>query len=101
MGVYDAPRAILQAIPGLELVEMPRTRENAWCCGSGGGVKSGYPEWALEIAGDRVKEAEALGVEAVVSACPFCERNIADAANKYGSKLKTYDVIELLNQSLE
>jgi heterodisulfide reductase subunit D len=100
MGVYDAPRTILQAIPGIELVEMPRNRENAWCCGSGGGVKSGYPDWALEIAGERVKEAEALGVDAIVSACPFCERNLADAISKYGSKLKTYDVIELLNQSL-
>ena len=78
---------------------MPRNRENAWCCGSGGGVKSGYPEWALEISGERIREAEALGVDAIVSACPFCERNLADAITKYGSQLKTYDVIELLNRS--
>jgi heterodisulfide reductase subunit D len=101
MGVYDEPRVLLQAIPGIELVEMPRNRENAWCCGSGGGVKSGYPDWALEIAGERVKEAEALGVDAIVSACPFCERNLADAISKCNSKLKTCDAIELLNQSLE
>ena len=100
MGEYDAPRNLLKAISGIELVEMPRTRENAWCCGSGGGVKSGYPEWALEISGERTKEAEALGVDAIVSACPFCERNLADAISKYGSKLKIHDVIELLNQSL-
>jgi len=100
MDVYDAPRTLLQAIPGIELVEMPRNRENAWCCGSGGGVKSGYPEWALEIAGERIKEAEALGVEAIVSACPFCERNLTDAINKYGSKLKVCDVVELVNKAL-
>jgi len=100
MGEYDAPRNLLQAIPGIELIEMPRTRENAWCCGSGGGVKSGYPEWAVEISVERVKEAEGLGVDAVVSACPFCERNLNDAIGKSGSKLKVYDVIELLNQSL-
>jgi heterodisulfide reductase subunit D len=100
MGTYDPPRKLLQAIPDIELVEMPRTRENAWCCGSGGGVKSGYPEWAIEISNERVKEAEQLGVEAIVSACPFCERNLTDAINKYGSKLKVYDVVELLNKAL-
>jgi len=100
VSVYDPPRSVLKRIPGVELVEMPRTRENAWCCGSGGGVKSGYPDWAVEIAGERVKEAEKLRVDAIVSACPFCWRNLSDAINKYGSKLKMYDVIELVNQSL-
>jgi len=100
MGTYDPPRNLLKAIPDIELIEMPRTRENAWCCGSGGGVKSGYPEWAVEISGERVKEAEQLGVEAIVSACPFCERNLNDAINKYGSKLKVYDVVELVNKAL-
>lgn len=100
VGVYDAPRNVLKAIPSIELVEMPRNRENAWCCGSGGGVKSGYPEWAVEIAGERIKEAEKLGVDAIVSACPFCWRNINDAINKYNSKLKTYDIIELVNKAM-
>jgi len=100
VSVYDAPRNVLKAISGIELVEMPRNRENAWCCGSGGGVKSGYPEWAVEIAGERVKEAEKLGTDAIVSACPFCWRNLNDAINKYGSKLKTYDIIELVNKAM-
>jgi len=100
MDTYDPPRTLLQAIPGIELIEMPRTRENAWCCGSGGGVKSGYPEWAVEISGERVKEAEELRVDAIVSACPFCERNLTDAINKFGSKLKVYDVVELVNKAL-
>ena len=99
-GVYDAPRNVLTAIPGIELVEMPRSREVSWCCGSGGGVKSGYSQWAVEIAYERVKEAEALGVDAIVSACPFCYRNIGDAIKAYGSNLKMYDIIELVNQAL-
>jgi len=100
MGVYDAPRNVLKAIPGIELVEMPRARENAWCCGSGGGVKSGYSDWAVEIAGERLKEAEKLGVQAIVSACPFCWRNLSDAMSKFGSKLRMYDVIALVNQAM-
>jgi len=91
---------VLKAIPGIELIEMPRNRENAWCCGSGGGVKAGYGDWAVEIAGERVKEADKLGVQAVVSACPLCCRNISDAVAKIGSKLKVYDVIELASQAL-
>jgi len=100
VGVYDAPRNVLKAIPAIELVEMPRARENAWCCGSGGGVKSGYPDWAVEIANERLKEAEKLRVEAIVSACPFCWRNLNDAMSKFGSKLKMFDVIELVNQAM-
>ncbi|KPV65052.1 MAG: CoB--CoM heterodisulfide reductase iron-sulfur subunit D [Candidatus Bathyarchaeota archaeon BA1] len=98
--VYDPPRNVLKGIPGVELIEMPRNRENAWCCGSGGGVKSGYPDWAVEIAGERIREAEKLGADAIVSACPFCWRNLSDAINKYGSKLKMCDVIELVNQAI-
>jgi heterodisulfide reductase subunit D len=100
MGTYDAPRNVIKAIPGIEFAEMPRTRENAWCCGSGGGVKSGYPEWAIEVSVERVKEAEQLGVETILSACPFCERNLTDAINKLGSKLKVLDVVELVNKAL-
>jgi heterodisulfide reductase subunit D len=100
MWVYDSPRNVLKAIPGIELVEMPRTRENAWCCGSGGGVKSGYSEWSVEVANERIKEAEKLGVEAIVSACPFCWRNLEDAINKYHSNLKMYDVIQLVRKSM-
>lgn len=51
----------------------------------------------MEVAGERVKEAEELGVEAIVSACPFCWRNLDDAIDTYGSKLKMYDVTELVS----
>lgn len=101
MLVYDSPRNVLRAIPGVELVEMPRSRENAWCCGSGGGVKSGFGDWAVEVAYERVKEAEKLGVDAIVSSCPFCWRNLDDAVKRYNSKLKVYDVIQLVKQSME
>jgi len=95
-GIYDAPRNILKKIPGLKLVEMERIREYAYCCGAGGGVKSAFPEMALNTAKIRIEEAEDTGAEVIVSACPFCSTNLQDGINSRGSNLKYYDISELL-----
>ena len=96
--IYEEPRAVLNAIPGLKLIEMPRNRENAWCCGAGGGVKAGYKEWAVEIASDRIHEAEQTNAEILTSACPFCKTNLQDAINETNSNIKFMDIVELLNE---
>jgi len=93
-GVYEPPREILRSIPGLKLSEMHRIREYAWCCGAGGGVRETNPEFAAWTAAERLKEAEASGAEAVVTACPHCAQNLA------GSDLKVYDVVEILSQAI-
>ncbi len=95
---YELPRKILRAIPGLELVEMYRIKEDAWCCGAGGGVKTQYPEFALWTALERVKEAEATGAEAIVTSCPFCIRNLSDAVAASGSKMEVVELLEVLNR---
>ncbi|MFX1275591.1 MAG: (Fe-S)-binding protein [Promethearchaeota archaeon] len=95
-GIYDAPRRILSSIPGLKLVEMERIKEYSYCCGAGGGVKSAFPELALNTARTRLEEAESTGVDALISACPFCSTNFQDAIQEYGSKLKYYDINELI-----
>ena len=100
MGIYDTPREILEMMPGVELVEMRRIRDAAWCCGAGGGVKSGFPDLAVEIAKDRIKEAEETEAELVVTACPFCVRNLRDASEALNSKLKVVDIVELLAENL-
>lgn len=97
-GVYDPPREILKSIPGLTLVEMDRIKEYAWCCGTGGGVKQAFPEFAEWTAIQRLREAEATGAEALVTACPWCVRNFKDAVSKSGSRLRIYDVIELVEK---
>lgn len=99
-GVYDPPREILRAIPGLKLVEMERIREYSWCCGAGGGMREAYPKFSLWTAGERLEEARATGAAALVSACPWCERNFRDAAQAAGDSLRVYDVIELALEAL-
>ena len=98
-GVYDVPRNILNSLPGLKFVEMYRIRASAWCCGSGGGVKEAYPDFALWTATERIREAKSIGAEAIVSACPWCTQNFKDTIKETGEKLKIFDVIELVQQS--
>jgi len=92
-GVYDDPRELIKSVPGVELIEMPRNRENAWCCGAGGGVKSTYKDWAVNISKERIEEAERLGVDLIITSCPFCKRNLTDAITAVNSKLKVVDTI--------
>jgi Fe-S oxidoreductase len=99
-GIYDAPRDIIKSIPGIEFVEMYRNKEYAWCCGAGGGAKEGYPEFNAWTAQERITEAKAVGAQAVVTACSWCERNFMDAVKTMGEKTKVYDVVELVQQAI-
>ncbi|MCR4394105.1 MAG: heterodisulfide reductase-related iron-sulfur binding cluster, partial [Dehalococcoidales bacterium] len=99
-GVYDSPRNVIKSIPGLNFVEMYRIREYAWCCGAGGGVIDAYPDFAEWTAMERLKEAQSVGAEAIVSACPWCKRVFKDAAKKNGTRIEVLDIIELIQQSV-
>jgi len=100
-GVYEPPRNVLRRIPGLRLVEMERIKEYAWCCGAGGGVKEAYPDFAIGTAQERIEEAKATGASALVTACPWCERNFIDAISQSGDSIKVYDVVELVQQACD
>jgi Fe-S oxidoreductase len=99
-GVYQPPRNILKAIPGIELVEMPRFKENAWCCGSGGGVKEAFPDFALWTAEERISEVKAVAAEAIVSACPHCKTNFQEAIERGKDKIAVYDITEIISQAI-
>ena len=99
-GIYEPPRDVIQAIPGVKLVEMDRIKEYAWCCGAGGGVKESNPEFAKWTAIERIKEAESTGAEALITACPHCVDNFKDAIKGCGSQLKVLDIVELLEKSI-
>jgi Fe-S oxidoreductase len=79
---------------------MKRIRDASWCCGAGGGVKSGFPELAVDIAKDRIKEAEETGADYLVTACPFCVKNLQDAVEALKSKMKVIDIVELVADNL-
>ncbi len=95
-GVYQPPRSVLGSIPGLELVEMERIKQYAWCCGAGGGVIDAFPEYAAWTAAERLEEAACTGAEALVTSCPWCERAFLDAARETGSPMAVRDLNELL-----
>jgi len=94
--IFDEPRAILRAIPGIELVEMENHREESRCCGAGGGVKAGYPAMAAQIARDRVREAIDTGAEVLVTMCPFCQTSFGQAIQDMGAPIRLAGVDELL-----
>ena len=99
-GIYDAPRNILAAIPGVELVEMERIREYAWCCGAGGGCSETLPEYSAWTAGERILEANATGAQALVTACPWCESNFSGAVDENGNSIEVLDIFDLVRRAL-
>jgi heterodisulfide reductase subunit D len=104
MELYEIPRDVIKAVPGVELIEMKRNRENAWCCGAGGGVKSQFPDLAIEIAKERVSEAIDSGAEILLTSCPFCVGNLQDAYDdmdtKKQEKIKVVDIIDFIASKL-
>lgn len=99
--LYDVPREILHAIPGLEFTEMERIKGNSYCCGGGGGVMTGYGDWAAKNASLRVQEGLDTGAEQMVSICPFCHYNLNEGAKRLKSDMRVFDLVELIDQVLE
>ncbi len=98
MDLYEVPRDVIKLIPGVKLVEMNRNRRNAWCCGAGGGVKSQFPELAVEISKERIQEAIESGAEVLLTSCPFCIGNLTDAYNDMGHELqKKIEVVDIID----
>lgn len=100
--VYDPPRAILEAIPGLKIVEMERSRQDSMCCGAGGGMM-----WMEEEAGGRVnimrtEQALAVNPSMIGSACPYCLTMLSDGtkAKELEDSIQTMDVAEILEKSV-
>jgi glycolate oxidase len=100
MGVYEPPREIIKALPGVELLEFAMNREKAKCCGGGGGMKGFDNEMAGDIGYKRLLSAIDLGADAIVSACPSCKGSFNQAAararKEKKGKIKVMDITELV-----
>jgi len=101
--VFDEPRAVLAAIPGVKLVEMDRSREKSLCCEGGGGrmwLEGTNP--GTRLAQMRVKEALETGAEVLATACPFCLLTLEEAVKHLNAddRLKVMDVAELVAEVL-
>jgi len=99
--LYEEPREILTRIPGIELVEMKRSREFSRCCGAGGGVKAGFPPINNAMTDMRIEDAEETGADELVTACPFCYQSLQLGIQRKNSYLKIRDVTELLIRSVK
>ena len=102
-GVYDAPREILSAIPGVKLEEMPRSRNKGFCCGAGGG-RMWLEEDKPRVNQNRVDEAATeTNAKMIASACPFCSIMLHDGINETNrsEQLDTKDIAILVAESLD
>ncbi|MGQ9456733.1 MAG: (Fe-S)-binding protein [Anaerolineae bacterium] len=99
-GVYDPPREVLRAIPGVELREMAESRANALCCGGGGNLESVDRDLAAAIAALRLAQAQATGAQALVTACQQCQRTLAMAARRERVRLRVWDLSQLVWQRM-
>jgi glycolate oxidase len=104
-GIFEEPRNILKATPGLEFVEMARNRLQARCCGGGGGVQANNPEMAVDMGAERVRDALAVGAEIIVSGCAACKDNLRKGAKaipkQERGKIKIMDITELIANQME
>ncbi|HET7737875.1 MAG TPA: heterodisulfide reductase-related iron-sulfur binding cluster [Tepidiformaceae bacterium] len=104
-GVYDAPREVLSAIPGANLVEMPRNKERGMCCGAGGG-NMWQEEPGTRVNHLRAAEAANTGASIVATACPFCVQMFEDGIpavqpDEEKRSIRVFDIAELLEVSVK
>ncbi len=100
-GIYDAPRRIIQAIPGVQFSEMADNREMSLCCGGGGDAEMADAALTAAVSKRRIEQAQATGAQVVVSACQQCNRTLAEAARKNRIRVKAMDITEMVWQAMQ
>jgi Fe-S oxidoreductase len=101
--LYDAPREVLDAIPGLTRVEMERSRDRSFCCGGGGLMLFYEPIEDQRMGQVRVRMAEEAGATVIVTGCPFCLVNLEDGVKTSGleGKMEVIDLTELVARQIK
>ncbi len=100
--IYDDPRDVLDAIPGLKRVEMSRSRDRSFCCGGGGLMMFYEPKEEQRMGVKRVQMAAQAGANVIVTACPYCMVNMEDAIKVAGleGKMTAIDLTELVEKQM-
>jgi Fe-S oxidoreductase len=93
-GIYDAPRDLLKALPGVELLEMPRSRENGVCCGTTGWMNCSSCSKAIQL--DRLQEARNTGADTLVTACPKCQIHLRCAKSAFDVPVEITDLYDMI-----
>lgn len=98
-GIYEEPRNTIRKI-ATDFVEMPDNRENALCCGAGGGVRGAYAKNSIAMARRRLEQVEEVGAEIVLTECNSCVHNLANAKLRR-QKFRVYSTTEFINELME
>ena len=99
-GIYQPPRRILRAIPGVKLKELPRTCERGLCCGAGGGRMWMEEKLGTRINQERMREIEGIQTAAVGLSCPYCMIMLGNAKDEIGAATAPFDVLELARRAM-
>ena len=99
--VYDPPRNVLNAIPDLNLIEMPFNRDQARCCGGGGGLWTFNHQVSMESTHTRLKkDFLPTNADILVTACPQCQMNFHLTSRRKSISIRTKDVVEIVESVL-
>ncbi len=98
-GIYDAPRKILGQIPGIALKEMPRSRENAICCGTSGWMNCSHCSKEIQL--ERLQEARDTGAGTLITACPKCQIHFRCAKAAFDLDIEITDLYDLIADRLK
>ena len=101
MGVFDAPRAVIEAVTGSAPVELFHNRQKAECCGAGSIMFMTDPRIAVQVAGRRLERAFEENIKTMITACQNCKGVFLNALKTRGDKLRVLDIAELVASQVE
>jgi len=99
--VFDEPREVIQAIPGIRFVELPNHRENCVCCGGGGNLEMVDAQLSARIADQKIQEILGTGADAVVTSCQQCVRTMITYVRRNKISLEVLDITQLIRRALK
>jgi heterodisulfide reductase subunit D len=98
--VFEEPREVIRAIPGVTLVELPHSRENCMCCGGGGNLEMVDADLAARIAKAKIDEVLSTGAQAVITSCQQCVRTMTSHVKRNKIQIEVLDIVQMVRKAL-